>query len=147
MRRLFVFAALAAALIGLSTVARADDDTAAAAATRKKLDAKVSPTWKETPLKDVIEELTDSDGPLKGVRILYDSGVSKNQAITFSGKDVTVAEALDGAFKKNGLGYLIMSQKGAASDGAIKIKQGKERGTPLADDAPKDKPKDKEKDK
>ena len=44
---------------------------------------------------------------------------------------------LDGMFKKNGLGYYVISAKNNAYDGSILIKQGKERGFKLAGDDPK----------
>jgi autotransporter-associated beta strand protein len=46
---------------------------------------------------------------------------------------VTLEEALDAMFKKNGLGYIVISKKNNAYDGSVQIKQGKERGSPLKD--------------
>jgi hypothetical protein len=134
MRRLL---ALAAALLGLvGTVADAqpkDTDTPAAAATRKLLEKKVTCDYKDTRLEDVVDDLKEQ---VKGLKMQLDAkgGVSRNQAITFKAKDVTLAEALDRMFQKNGLGYLVLSKKGDALDGAIWIKQGKERGYPLPQD-------------
>jgi hypothetical protein len=132
-----------------------DDDTPKAAATRKKLQTKITVKFKETRLEDAIDEIKDM---VPGVIIQLDAkgGVSRNQAINFEGKDVTLADALDGMFKKNGLGYIIRSGKNDAYDGAIFIKQGKERGFPIKEEdkdkakdkdkpADKDKPKDKDK--
>jgi autotransporter-associated beta strand protein len=45
---------------------------------------------------------------------------------------VTLAEVFDGMFKKNGLGYIVISGKNNGYDGSIQIKQGKERGFPEA---------------
>jgi hypothetical protein len=122
---------------------KSSDDTPKAAETRKKLQTKITVNFKDTPLKDVIEEIKDEH--VKGLTFIYDTGVSKNQAITYSGKDVTLAEAFDAMFKKNGLGYIVISGKKDAYDGSIKIKQGKERGFPITDD--KDKPDKDKKDK
>ena len=43
-------------------------------------------------------------------------------------KDKSVEEVLDGMFKKNGLGYIVISKKNNAYDGLVQIKQGPERG-------------------
>ena len=59
--------------------------------------------------------------------------MSRNQAITYKAKGVPLEEALDAMFKKNGLGYIVISKKNNAYDGSIQIKQGKECGHPLKD--------------
>lgn len=58
-------------------------------------------------------------------------GVSQNGKLSYKGKDVTLEDALDGMFKKNGLGYVIISNKKDAYDGAILVKPSKDRGTIL----------------
>jgi hypothetical protein len=119
-------------------VARAaDDDTPAAKKTRELLKQKVTCNYKDTRLEDVVDDLKEQ---IKGLRMQLDAkgGVSRNQAITYVGKDVTLEEALDKMFMKNGLGYIVISKKNNAYDGSVLIKQGKERGDPI-----KDKPKDK----
>jgi hypothetical protein len=144
-RRLLVLTAFAAvALPGLSAADK-PDDTPAAAKTRMLLQTKINADYSNTSLRDVKDDLEDQ---VKGLKILIDAkgGVSGNQTITFKAKDITVADALDQMFAKNGLGYIVISQKGDAYDGLVKIKQGKERGYPL-DDASKDKPADKDKPK
>ena len=135
MRRLFVFTAAALlALIGLSGALHAadkgDDDTPAAKKTRELLAQKVTCDYKDTPLREVVDDLKDQ---VKGLHIQIDSkgGVSANQTITYTGKDVPLSDALDAMFKKNGLGFLVISKKGNAYDGILQIKQGKERGRPL----------------
>jgi hypothetical protein len=143
-KRLFAVAVLT--FCGMGFVAAAepgDDDTTKAAATRKKLQTKITVKFKETRLEDAVDEIKDM---VPGVSILLDAkgGVSRNQAINYEGKDVTLADALDGMFKKNGLGYYIRSGKNDAYDGAIWVKQGKERGFPIKEEE-KDKPKDKDK--
>jgi hypothetical protein len=135
-RRLFVFSAAALlVLIGLSGALHAadkGDDTPAAKKTRELLAQKVTCDYKDTPLREVVDDLKEQ---VKGLHVRIDSkgGVSANQTITYSGKDVTVIEALDAMFKKNGLGYLVVSKKGDPYDGILQIKQGKERGRPLDD--------------
>jgi autotransporter-associated beta strand protein len=127
--------ALAVTLAALST-GRADDkgggdDTPKAAAARKLLKKKITVNFKETPLKDVIEELKEDHVPGISIRIDTKGGVSQNQAITYKGADVTLEQALDEMFKKNGLGYVVISGKNNAYDGSVLIKQGKERGYPI----------------
>jgi len=116
-----------------------DDDTPAAAATRKLLKTKISVNFKDTRLEDAMDEIKEevknnSEGN-KSIKIILDSkgGVSRNQAVTYSGKEVTVEEVFDQLFKKNGLGYIVISKKNNAYDGAVQIKQGKERGFPIKD--------------
>jgi len=96
--------------------------------TQDALKSKVSVEFTDTILKEAVGELKEQ---VKGVFIQLDTkgGVSQNGKLSYSGKDVTLAEALDGMFKKNGLGYVIISNKKDAYDGAILVKQGKERGT------------------
>ncbi len=142
MRRLLAAAALSVlALAGLAT-AQEGEDTPAAAATRKKLKEKVTVSFKDTRLEDVVDELKDQ---VKGLHVQLDTkgGVSRNQTVTFEGKDVTVEEVLEGIFKKSDLGYVVISKKGNAYDGSVQIKKGKERGYPLKEGAPDKKPKDK----
>jgi hypothetical protein len=128
-RRLTVFAALLC--LGLSGAHAADEaDTPAAAKTRKLLKNKVTVEFKDTRLEDAVDELKDQ---VSGLKVLLDTrgGVSRNQTLSYTGKDVAVEQALDGMFKKNGLGYIVISKKGNAYDGVVMIRQGKERGHPI----------------
>ncbi len=119
-------------LIGLTGVgparAEKDEDTPKAAKTRKLLKTKISLDIKDVPLREVMDEIRDDH--VKGVNIIVDTkgGVSQNQKLSFSGKDVTLEDALDKMFAKNDLGYYVISKKGDAYDGAIKIVKGKSRG-------------------
>jgi hypothetical protein len=132
MSRLFAVAAILCVVV-LNVHAADDEDTPAAAKTRKLLKQKVTVDFKDQRLEDAMEELKEQ---VEGLKILLDSkgGVSRNQQVSYNGKDVTVAEALDVMFKKNDLGYIVISQKGNAYDGVVMIRKGKERGTPLKKD-------------
>jgi hypothetical protein len=132
MNRLFAIAAIVCVAV-LNVHAADDDDTPAAAKTRKLLKEKVTLELKDSRLEDAIDEIKDQ---VKGLSILLDTkgGVSRNQQISYNGKDVTVEEALDVMFKKNDLGYIVISKKGNAYDGAVMIRKGKERGTPQKKD-------------
>jgi autotransporter-associated beta strand protein len=136
-RRVFALAALAVVAAFAASLYAADEDTPEAAATRKKLQTKVTLKFKETSLTDVADELKEATG----VSFILDTkgGVSRNQKINLDVKDVTLAEALDKMFEKNGLGYVVISGKGNAYNGSILIKQGKERGSPVTDKEKKDK--------
>ena len=125
--RLLVSACL---LLALSThlVRAADDDTPAAAKTRKLLKTKISVEFNNTRMADVKEELQTE---VKGLKIMLDNkgGVSNNRTITYSAKDKTVEEILDEMLTKAGeLGYVVISKKGNAYDGVVFIKVGSERG-------------------
>src|SRR5262249_34459112 len=100
---------------------------------RKVLKTKIDVEFKETRLADALDEIKEE---AKGFRYLLDTkgGVSRNQAINFVAKGKTVEEVLDGMFKKNGLGYVVISDKKHTYDGVVLVKQGKERGYPLKKD-------------
>jgi hypothetical protein len=120
-------------LIGVSALLAADKDTALAANTRtKKLAAKVTVDFKDEMLDECIKEVSRQldDQGAGSLSASYDVGVSKNQKLTFAGKELTVAEVLDGMLKKNSLGYIVVSKEKDRYDGWIKITRGAERGWP-----------------
>jgi hypothetical protein len=110
-----------------------DGDTPAAARTRKLLKEKVSVNFKDTRLEDVLDELKDQ---VKGLKMQLDTkgGVSRNLTLSYTGTDVLLDEALDQMFKKNDLGYVVISKKNNAYDGSILIRKGQERGYPKKED-------------
>ena len=116
---------LALLLVVVVDPVRADDDTPAAAKTRKLLKEKITVDFKDLRLEDCLDEIKEQ---VKGLKTVYAVGVSRNQTITFAAKDKTVEDVLDGMFKKNGLGYIVISKKNNAYDGLVQIKQGSERG-------------------
>ena len=133
MRHLLTLAALfALCLTGAYAAGVSSLSLSAAAKTRKLLKKKVECSYKDTRLEDVVEDLKSQ---IDGLKMQLDTkgGVSRNQAITYKAKGVTLEEALDAMFKKNGLGYIVISGKKNAYDGSIQIRQGKERGRPLKD--------------
>jgi hypothetical protein len=126
--------ALGLCAAGLWADDKTSDDTPAAAAARKLLQKKLKDvSFKETRLAEALEEIKDE---VKGLHFRVDTkgGVSNNQTVTYAGKDVTVADALDAMFKKNDLGYVVISNKRDAYDGVVLIKKGKERGFPAKDE-------------
>jgi hypothetical protein len=137
MRRLVVivslFAACLAGFVHLSA-AEQDKDTPKAAATRKLLKTKVSVEYKDTILRDIVDDIKDQikDKTKKtiGVRLDNKGGVSNNTKFTYKADDKPLDEVLDEMFKKNDLGYVVISQQGNAYDGTLLIVKGKARGYP-----------------
>ncbi len=135
MRRLFVFTAAALlALIGLSGSLHAadkSDDTPAAKKTRELLKTKVTCDYKDAPTRDVLDDLEEQ---VKGLKIKTKRGdlnIKLNHSFTFSGKDITVADALDKLLGPLNWGYIVISQKGNAYDGIVEVRgESKERGYP-----------------
>ena len=119
-----VFTVLGTTLLG---VAQDSKDTPKAAVTRKKLKQKVTVDYADEPIRQVAEDLMDK---IRGIGILIDSkgGVSGNIKINYKAEDKPLEEVFDGMFKKNGLGYVVISKAGNAYDGNVLIKQGPERG-------------------
>ena len=137
MRRLVVSASLfAVCLAGFVNLSAAEDekDTPKAAATRKLLKTKVSVEYKDTILRDVIDDIKDQikDKTKKtlGVRLDNKGGVSNNTKFTYKADNKPLEQVLDEMFKANDLGYVVVSQKGAAYDGTLHIVKGKARGYP-----------------
>lgn len=141
MHRLIAAAGLfAVCLLGVVDLSAADDakDTPKAAATRKLLKTKVSVEYKDTPLSEVIDDIKDqvkekAKKPL-GVRLDNKGGVSNNTKFTYKADEKPLDEVLDEMFKKNDLGYIVVSQRGNAYDGTLLIVKGSARGYPLKKD-------------
>jgi hypothetical protein len=133
-RRLIVATALlSTCLVGLAATCAAgkdSEDTPKAARTRKLLKTKVTVDFKDTPLSDVRDELKEQ---VKGLLMQIDNkgGVSNNTKFTYKADDKPLDEVLDQMLKKNDLGYYVISQRGNAYDGSIKIVKGKARGYPV----------------
>ena len=127
---------LAVCLLGFVNLSGAQDekDTKKAAQTRKLLKTKVKVEYKDTPLKDIIEDLQDQvkDATKKslGVRVDTKNGVSQNTKFTYKADDKTLEEVLDEMLKKNDMGYYVISQQSDAYDGTLLIVKGKARGYP-----------------
>jgi hypothetical protein len=138
MRRLLLAAAALAA--GSLALYAADKDTSAAANTRTKLlKAKVAVDFKDEMLDECLKEISrqTEEAGLGKLGATYDLGVSKNQRLTFAAKDKAVEDVLDGMFKKNGLGYVVVSKDKDRYDGWLKVTKGDERGWPKGQE-PKD---------
>ena len=134
MCRLVVTASLfAVCLAGFAELSAAEEnDTPKAAATRKLLKTKVSVEYKDTTLSDVIDDIKDQvkdkSKKVLGVRVDNKGGVSNNTKFTYKADDKPLEEVLDEMFKKNDLGYIVVSQRGNAYDGTLLIVKGGARG-------------------
>jgi FimV-like protein len=126
MRRLLTISTLLVFAAAFMAVGQEKKDSPKAAATRKKLEQKITVDYDETPLREVVEDL---NGQIKGIGLRIDQkgGVSQNIKITYKAKNKTLKEVFAGMFEKNGLGYVVISEPGAY-DGTIMIRQGKQRG-------------------
>ena len=94
---------------------------------REKLNAKISVDFKDTRLEDCLKEIK---GMIEEPSIYYATGVSKNQAVTYTAKDKPAKDVLHEIFKERGLGYIIhrKTNDGDRYEGWIQIVQGEERG-------------------
>lgn len=135
MRRLMIATVwFAVGLLNLASIGSAaeEKDSAKAAATRKLLKTKVSVDYKDTILSDVIDDIKDQikEKTKKTLAILKDSkgGVSNNTKFTYKAEDKPLEEVLDEMFKKNELGYIVITK--GTYDGALQIVKGKARGYP-----------------
>jgi len=134
MRRFIMLGSVLALLIAsMASFGEGAKDTPKAAETRKLLQQKVTVEYTDTFLYEAIDDLKSQ---VKGLTFKLDTagGVSKNLKVSFKGEDKTVAEVLEGMFKKNGCGYIVISKQGNAYDGIVQVKQGKERGYPLGEE-------------
>jgi hypothetical protein len=117
-----------AALCFIPVSVRANEDTPRAAAMRKILKTKkISVEWKDERMQDIMDELKEK---APGFKYLLDSkgGVSQNTKLSYTGKDQTVEEVLNGLFTKTDFGYFVITVKNNAYDGLVKITKGGERG-------------------
>src|SRR5438046_10460063 len=94
--------------VAVSPVRADDEDTPAAAKTRKLLKEKITVDFKDLRLEDCLDEIKEQ---VKGLKIVLDTkgGVSRNQTITFMARDKPVEAVIDGMLKKNGRGYIVVS--------------------------------------
>ena len=119
------------------------DTPSAQFARTKKLKGKLTVDFKNEFLKAAFEEITSQlqDQKLGAISVQYGVGVSQNTRVTYSGKDVTVEEALDGILKQLDLGHHVVSKDKDRYDGWLHVEKGTHRGYPAGVTAPKTDPK------
>lgn len=112
-------------------------DTEKAAQTRKLLQTKISVDYNDDLLQNVAKDISDrvKDATKKDFPTKIDniSGASNNMKVSYTAKDKTVAEVLDGLGKKFDLGYIVINGKYktyAKYDGYLLLTKGTERGYP-----------------
>lgn len=133
--RCWVIAMGAVGLFFASPLQAADPapDTPAAAYTRsRKLTAKVTVAFDKTSFRDAFHAISDQLEEQKRGILLYrlTRSVPQFPSVTYTGKGVSVAEALDGMLKSLGCGYAIVSKPGDLGDGWIEVAAGDHRGYP-----------------
>jgi hypothetical protein len=83
-------------------------------------------------LRDVVADIKDQikDQTKKNLAVLIDTkgGVSLNTKFTYKADDKPLDEVLDELFKKNDLGYIIITR--GTYEGALQIVKGNARGSP-----------------
>jgi hypothetical protein len=106
--------------------------TPAAELTRtKSLRAKMSVTFTEARLGDVLKEFAAQVDAKADTQLLwtYGPGFPYSQKVTYTCKDKPLDVALDELFKKvGGLGYLVVSKDGDRHDGWVLLTTSGERG-------------------
>ncbi len=106
--------------------------TTAAETTRAKaLKAKVTVDYKDVRLGDVLKEFA-AQVDMKADVILfwtYGKDFPFAQKVTYACKDKPLEVALDELFKKDGLGYVVVSKDGDKHDGWVLLTTTGERGT------------------
>jgi hypothetical protein len=150
MRRFLVLAIFVSIAGFVAIAADKDADTPKAAATRKRLQQKISVNYKDTLFRDVRDDLKEK---VEGLGVLEDlkGGVNLNLKVTYKADDETLERILNAICDKYDMGYYVISQQNTGYDGSIKFTRNKEQrgfesGKSPDKAAPKDKdnPKDKE---
>lgn len=120
-------------VLGLATIPgpAAAADTPAAERTRTKLlKARVTLTYKNTPLREVLKEVAAQVEGLaeKPVMWTYAPDVKAGQPVTYSCEAKMVEEVLDDLGRLTGTGYIVVSKDDHKHDGWVRITKGTERG-------------------
>lgn len=137
---------LCATLLALSLVAADDksktsdtkgkavEDSPIVKKSREKLAANVTVDFKDEPLKGCFTEFKNQ----VDLSFQLETGVSGNQAFTYSAKDKPLKDVIDEMFKGRGLGYIIhrKEKEGDRYEGWLMITQGDERGDPIVKGQP-----------
>jgi hypothetical protein len=131
MRRIlgsFTVAVVCAAWLGTAGSAGAQEETPSARAMRKKLEKKISVDFKETRLKDALEDIKGEFDNRLGVHIDNTTGVSNNMKVTYKADDQPLKKILNDLCTKYDMGWYVMSDAKERYDGFIIIRKSAERG-------------------
>jgi hypothetical protein len=134
---------LALLLLSQAVLCAADkDEPKKVADTRKKLEEKVTYKWKETPLRNVMEDLFEDETrgkiPWKSDR----TAVVLNTKITYEAKDKPITEVLNALCDKYDLGWYVITKPDPQYQGGVYLEKTKARGY-AEGQAPPDKKEDK----
>jgi FimV-like protein len=144
--RRFLVIPLVLALLSQAVVAADKDEPKKVADTRKKLEEKISVKWKETPLRNVMEDLFEDETrgkiPWKSDR----NAVVLNTKITYEAKDKPVSEVLNDLCKKYDLGWYVITKPDPQYQGGVYLEKSMARGY-AEGQTPPDKKDDKKDDK
>ncbi|MCI0642995.1 MAG: hypothetical protein L0Y72_10870 [Gemmataceae bacterium] len=114
-------------LVAAAGVALAQESPAAKSA-RKRLQQKIAEVeWKNTGTKPIFDDLKrEMDMPVS-FKIDNASGVSNNTKLTYSAKNKTVEEILNGLCDKGEFGWYVLSNPKDRYDGWVIIRKHKEK--------------------
>jgi hypothetical protein len=136
-----------ALLIGLTLsspgLATAQEESKAAATTRKKLQQTLTIEAKEIGIKNFLEDINNELDAKKQIRFKIDNatGVSNNMKVSYKGKDVTVEQVLNDLADKFDFGYYVVSNAANnKEDGMVLIRKSskaKERGYEAGKEPPR----------
>lgn len=133
MRKLLALA-VAVAAVGSAPAQFTKKEPPYVAAVRQKLKTKVSVEFKDTPVREVVEELKRQVDNLS-IWVNTRAGVSINQALTYQATDKPLDEVLDQMFKRVDLGYVIGREKDGRYKGWLIIVKGPYRGEDSEEEA------------
>lgn len=131
MSRLVLNVCILSVLVPLAEAQEKQDrpkDSPLVARTRKKLETKITVSFTDERLKDVVAEL-EKEAEVK-FRLDTKGGVSQNMSFTYSAEDKPLKDILAEMFKGKGLGYVIHRKQNNNDryEGYIDIVQGDQRG-------------------
>jgi hypothetical protein len=120
-------------LLALTSADRlAAQESKSAAATRKKMQQKVTINAKEVGIKALLEDLKNEMEHEIRFKIDNANGLSNNMKVSYSGKNVTVEKVLNDISDKFDFGYYVVSNAANNKiDGTVivrRVMKGKERG-------------------
>ena len=103
--------------------------TAKAVATRKLMKKRITVSYENTRLADVVADL---EKKVKGLHLWLekDHGAAVDLTVSYQAKEWRLGLVLDDIFEKMGLGYVIQSDADGEHDGWLVVHAGRERGEP-----------------
>ena len=123
MGRVFGAVAVACAFLIIVDTGKAwSQDTPAAAATRKRLQTKISVDYKEIGTKEIFDDIKREMDNKVSFKIDNASGISNNSKMTVKADEQTLERILNSLCDKYDFGYVIMSKPKDRYDGWILLR-------------------------